>query len=89
MLQMETGKSKMTHYSKYVVKKHFQFILLLLLLSFSVNAMTQNCPVDYVNPLVGTVDREYLSCCCPALGHELLDGADREDGRRMGLYLWC
>lgn len=61
MLQMETGKSKMTHYSKYVVKKHFQFILLLLLLSFSVNAMTQNCPVDYVNPLVGTESKSELS----------------------------
>lgn len=61
MLQMETGKSKMTHYSKYVVKKHFQFILLLLLLSFSVNAMTQNCPVDYVNPLVGTESKPELS----------------------------
>ena len=58
---METGKSKMTHYSKYVVKKHFQFILLLLLLSFSVNAMTQNCPVDYVNPLVGTESKSELS----------------------------
>lgn len=58
---METGKSKMTHYSKYVVKKHFQFILLLLLLSFSVNAMTQNCPVDYVNPLVGTESKPELS----------------------------
>ncbi|MFC2449285.1 MAG: GH92 family glycosyl hydrolase [Prevotella denticola] len=51
----------MTHYSKYVVKKHFQFILLLLLLSFSVNAMTQNCPVDYVNPLVGTESKSELS----------------------------
>ena len=61
MLQIETGKSKMTHYSKYVVKKHFQFILLLLLLSFSVNAMTQNCPVDYVNPLVGTESKSELS----------------------------
>lgn len=61
VLQMETGKSKMTHYSKYVVKKHFQFILLLLLLSFSVNAMTQNCPVDYVNPLVGTESKPELS----------------------------
>ena len=58
---METDKSKMTHYSKYVVKKHFQFILLLLLLSFSVNAMTQNCPVDYVNPLVGTESKSELS----------------------------
>lgn len=58
---METGKSKVTHYSKYVVKKHFQFILLLLLLSFSVNAMTQNCPVDYVNPLVGTESKPELS----------------------------
>ena len=61
MLQIETDKSKMTHYSKYVVKKHFQFILLLLLLSFSVNAMTQNCPVDYVNPLVGTESKSELS----------------------------
>lgn len=61
MLQMETGKIKMTHYSKYVVKKHFQFILLLLLLSFSANAMTQNCPVDYVNPLVGTESKSELS----------------------------
>ena len=58
---METGKSKMTHYSKYVVKKHFQFILLLLLPSFSVNAMTQNRPVDYVNPLVGTESKSELS----------------------------
>lgn len=61
VLQMETGKSKMTHYSKYVVKKHFQFILLLLLPSFSVNAMTQNRPVDYVNPLVGTESKSELS----------------------------
>lgn len=61
VLQMETGKSKMTHYSKYVVKKHFQFILLLLLLSFSVNGMTQNSPVDYVNPLVGTESKPELS----------------------------
>ena len=61
MLQMETGKSKMTHYSKYVVKKHFQFILLLLLPSSSVNAMTQNRPVDYVNPLVGTESKSELS----------------------------
>ena len=61
VLRMETDKSKMTHYSKYVVKKHFQFILLLLLLSFSVNAMTQNCPVDYVNPLVGTESKSELS----------------------------
>ncbi|MGP1524935.1 MAG: GH92 family glycosyl hydrolase [Prevotella multiformis] len=51
----------MTHYSKYVVKKHFQFILLLLLLSFSVNGMTQNSPVDYVNPLVGTESKPELS----------------------------
>lgn len=61
VLQMETGKSKMTLYSKYVMKEHFQFIFLLLLLSFSVNAMTQNCPVDYVNPLVGTESKPELS----------------------------
>ncbi|QUB71842.1 GH92 family glycosyl hydrolase [Prevotella multiformis] len=43
------------------MKEHFQFIFLLLLLSFSVNAMTQNCPVDYVNPLVGTESKPELS----------------------------
>jgi hypothetical protein len=48
---------------------------------------------ELVNPLMGTdygipiFKREYLSCHCAAMGDELLDTADREDGRWLGLYL--
>lgn len=38
----------------------FLFVLSLLLLTGS-HAMTQNCPVDYVNPLVGTESKPELS----------------------------
>ena len=45
--------------------------------------------VDYVNPLVGTMSKFELSTGnnYPALGHELLDAANRTHGRRMGIRL--
>ena len=49
--------------------------------------------VDYVSTLVGSESSYQLSTgnTYPAIampwGHELLDAADGEDGRRMGLHL--
>ena len=48
---------------------------------------------QYVNPLMGSqstfeLSTGYLSGYCPSLGYELLDSTDRQNGRRMAIYLY-
>ncbi len=73
-------------------KQKLLSVTMTLLLGVS-SVFAQKQPVDYVNPLMGTdsknfaLQRKYLSCHRTSLGDELLDAADRKDGRRLGLHV--
>ena len=59
----------------------------------SLSVFAQKQPVDYVNPLMGTDSKISLSNgnTYPAIalpvGDELLDAADRQNGRRLGIHV--
>lgn len=71
-----------------------RLLLIACVLSCTVFAKAKDW-TQYINPLMGfpiyfrVINREYLSRHRPSLGNELLDSADRKNGRRLAIHLYC
>ena len=73
--------------------------LLIMIMCFALHGKATNY-ADYVNPLIGTQSTYEFSSgnTYPAIArpwgmnfwtYELLDSSDRENGRRMAVYVYC